>query len=138
MLRKVIAISGRYGDYHNEIQASRKLGYPAYRIASGGSPTLVFTFENKVFCLGAHQHETTGITSSAVTNAHYIAYWEEDSSGATSINGNRGVQGKGAVVAGTCIVGESISMKWITLLLAGVLVLKNYGRKVILLYTSLV
>ena len=31
-----------------------------------------------------------------------------------------------------------ISIKWITLLLAGVLVLKNYEKKVILLYISLV
>ena len=61
--RKVIAISGRYGDYFNKIQASHKLGYPDYRIAHEGSPTLVFTFENKSFCLGAHRRETIGITS---------------------------------------------------------------------------
>ena len=48
-VRKVIAISGRYGDYLNEIQASHKLGYPAYRIAPEGSPTLVFTYDNGVF-----------------------------------------------------------------------------------------
>ena len=49
VLRKVIAISGKYADYVNEIQASHKLGYPAYRIAHGGSPNFVFTYENKVF-----------------------------------------------------------------------------------------
>ena len=37
MARKVIAISGRYGDYFNDIQASHKLGYPAYPI--GGKST---------------------------------------------------------------------------------------------------
>ena len=42
-------INGKYDDYVNEIQASRKLGYPAYRIAPEGCPTLVFTYENKVF-----------------------------------------------------------------------------------------
>ena len=30
MFRKVIAISGKYADYVSEIQASHKLGYPAY------------------------------------------------------------------------------------------------------------
>ena len=51
-LRNVIAISGRYVDYVKEIQASHKLGYPAYRIASERSPTLIFTYENKVFLRG--------------------------------------------------------------------------------------
>ena len=46
VLRNAIAISRKYVDYVKEIQASHKLGYPAYRIAS---PTLVFTYENKVF-----------------------------------------------------------------------------------------
>ena len=134
VLRKVIAISGRYGDYFNEIQASHKLGYPAYRIAPEGSPTVVFTFENKVFCLGAHQHETTGITSSAVTKTHYLAYWKEDSSGAMSIIEEFKVN----VLQERALLESVISIKWITLLLAGVLALKNSGRKVILLYTSLV
>ena len=53
-VRKVIAISGRYDDYFNEIQASHKLEYPAYRIAPEGSPTLLFTYDNGVYCLGAH------------------------------------------------------------------------------------
>ena len=43
VLRKLIVISGKYVDYINEIQASHKLGYPAYRIAPEGSPTFVFT-----------------------------------------------------------------------------------------------
>ena len=62
----MIAISGKYIDYVKEIQSSRKLGYPAYRIASEGSPTLVFTYEHKVVCLGAdHQGATrANITSS--------------------------------------------------------------------------
>ena len=42
VLRK--AISGKYVDYIDEIQASRKLGYPAYRIAPEGTPTFVFTY----------------------------------------------------------------------------------------------
>ena len=54
VLRKVIAISGKYGDYVKEIQASHKLGYPAYRIAPEGSLTFIFMYENKVVCLGAH------------------------------------------------------------------------------------
>ena len=36
------------------------------------------------------------------------------------------------------LLESAISIKWIPLLLAGVLVLKNYGRKVILLYISLI
>ena len=52
--RKVITISGMFGDYFNEIQASHKLVYSAYRIAPDGSPTLLFTHDNKVFCLVAH------------------------------------------------------------------------------------
>ena len=57
MLRKVRATSGKYADYLNKIQASHELGYPAYRIAPEGSPNLVFTYENTVFCLGdQHQH----------------------------------------------------------------------------------
>ena len=38
VLGKVIAISEKYVDYINGIQASHKLGYPAYRIAPEGSP----------------------------------------------------------------------------------------------------
>ena len=53
VLRKVKTISGKYAGYVNEIQASHKLGYPAYRTASEGSPTLVFTYENRVFLLGS-------------------------------------------------------------------------------------
>ena len=41
-LRKVIAISGKYVGYVKEIQASHKLGYPAYRIASERSPTCIY------------------------------------------------------------------------------------------------
>ena len=54
VLRKVISISGKYGDYVKEIQDSHKLGYPTYRITPEASPTFVFMYENKVFCLGAH------------------------------------------------------------------------------------
>ena len=46
---EVITIIGKYGDYVKEIQASHKLWYPAYRIASEGSPTIVFTYENNVY-----------------------------------------------------------------------------------------
>ena len=70
MLRKVIAISENYGDYVKEIQALHKLGYPAYRIASEGSPTLIFTYENNVYCLGAHLNVVDEITSLAVTKTH--------------------------------------------------------------------
>ena len=56
VLRKVIIISGKYGDYITEIQASHMSGYPAYRIASEGSPTLIFTYENNVYCVGAHRN----------------------------------------------------------------------------------
>ena len=45
VLRKVIAISGKYSDYINDIQASQELGYPAYRIAPEGSPTCFFACE---------------------------------------------------------------------------------------------
>ena len=49
VLRKVIVISGKYADYINDIQASQKLEYPAYRIAPEGSSTFIFTYENKCF-----------------------------------------------------------------------------------------
>ena len=42
VLRKVIAISGKCGDYLKEIQASHKLCYPAYRIAAEVSPTYIY------------------------------------------------------------------------------------------------
>ena len=77
MLRKVIAISGKYGDYVKQIQASHKLGYPAYRTAPEGSPTLIFTYENNVYCVGAHLTVTSKLTSLAVTKTHYLAYWRE-------------------------------------------------------------
>ena len=67
VLRKVIAISGKYVDYVKEIQASHKLGYPAYRIASG-------MYENKVFCLGAHHQHLNELTSIDVTRTQYLAY----------------------------------------------------------------
>ena len=53
VLRKVIATSGKYADYLNEIQASHKLGYLAYRIAPEGSPNLIFMYEHRVFLLGS-------------------------------------------------------------------------------------
>ena len=66
---------------------------PAYRIAPVGSPTLVFTYEHKVFCFGAHhQHNFKSITKT-----HYLAYWKVGSSSegnATSIKGDRGIRGK--------------------------------------------
>ena len=52
VVRKVIAISGKLGNYFNEIQASHKVGYPAYRIAPEGSPTFLFTYDNGFFCMG--------------------------------------------------------------------------------------
>ena len=70
VLRKVIAIIGKYVDYVKEIQASQKIGYPAYRIACEGSPTLVFSYENKVFCLGAHHLHMAELTSLAITKGH--------------------------------------------------------------------
>ena len=79
VLRKVIAISGKYVDYIDEIQASHKFGYPAYRIAPEGSPMFVFTYESKVFCLGAHHQHIYEQTPLAVTKTHYLAYWKEDS-----------------------------------------------------------
>ena len=72
---KVIAISGMYGNYVKEIQASHKLGHPAYRIASECSPTLIFTYENNVYCVGAHLNVVDQLTSLAVTKTHYLAYW---------------------------------------------------------------
>ena len=78
VLGKVIAISGKYTDYANEIQASHKLGYPACRIAPEGAPTFVITY--KVFCLGAHKQHIYELTPKAVTKTHYLAYWKEGSS----------------------------------------------------------
>ena len=80
VLRKVIAISGKY--------ASHKLGYPAHRIVSEGSPTFVFTYENKFICLGAHHQHPDELTSIAVTKTHHLAYWKEDSSSGGSSGGN--------------------------------------------------
>ena len=74
---KAIAISGRYADYIDEIQASHKLGCPAYRIAPEGSLTFVFTSENNVFCLVAHHQHIYELTSNSF---EYLAYWKEDSS----------------------------------------------------------
>ena len=71
MLRNVIVLSGKYGDYVKEIQASQKLGYPAYRIAAEGSPSLIFTFENNIYCLGAHRSVVN-----MLTKMHYLAYWK--------------------------------------------------------------
>ena len=49
VLRKVIIISGKYGDYVKEIQASHMLGYPAYRIASE-APRTLFTYQCPTKC----------------------------------------------------------------------------------------
>ena len=73
------------------------MGYPAYRIASEVSPTFVFTYENKFFCLGAHHQHLDELTSIAVTKTYCFAYWKDGSSSggnATSIKGDRGIQGK--------------------------------------------
>ena len=135
VLRKVIAIRGRYGDYLEEIQASHKLGYPAYRISPEGSPTFVFTFENKVFCSGALQLETTGISSLTVTKAHYLAHWKEE---LRQLKAIEELKVNVLLLLERALLESVISIKWITLLRAGILALRNYGRKVILLYTSLV
>ena len=100
VLRKVIAVSGMYVDYINEIQASHKLGYPAYWIASEGSPTLVFTYENT--CLGAHHQQLDDLSKVAVTKAHSLAaYWN-----AASIKGDRGIRDKRGA---TCEAGPNRS-----------------------------
>ena len=53
VVRKVIITSGKYVDYPDEIQVSHKLGYSVYRIApDNNSPTLIFTYEERVFLLG--------------------------------------------------------------------------------------
>ena len=77
VLRKMIIIIGKSSDFVKEIQASHELGYPAYRIASEGSPTLIFTYENNVYCVGAHRNVVDELTSLAVTKTHYLAYWKE-------------------------------------------------------------
>ena len=78
VLRKVIEINGKYTDYINEIQASHKLGYPAYRVASEGSPTLVFTYENSFFCLGAHHQHLDDLFKVAVTKTQRVIKVYED------------------------------------------------------------
>ena len=108
MLRKVIAISGKYADYVNEIRSSHKLECPAYRIASEGSPGFVFTHENKVFCLGAHHQNLNERTSIDVMKTHCLACWKEDSSSGgnvTSIKGDRGIQGKRGATGGAGPIG---------------------------------
>ena len=55
------------GDYVKEIQASHKLGYPAYRISSECSPTLIFTYENTAYCLRVCCGVVDWLTSLAVT-----------------------------------------------------------------------
>ena len=108
MLRKVISISGNYGDYIKKIQASHKLRYPAYRIAPEGSPTFVFTYENKLFCLGTLPQHIYRLTPLAVTKTHYLAYWKEDSSrggNTTSIKSDRGMQGNRGAICGAGPIG---------------------------------
>ena len=99
---KVIAVSGKYGDYVKEIQASHNLGYPAYRIASEGSPTFVFTYENKVFCFGAHRQHIYVLTPLAGTKTHYLAY---SGSGGNATSINRGMQGKLGATGGSGPIG---------------------------------
>ena len=107
VLREVIAISGKYDDYIKEIQASHKLGYPAYRIAYEGSTNFLFSYGNKVFFLGAHLQHVDELTSISVTKTHYLAYWKEDSTGGNviSIKGDRGIQGKRRATGGAGPIG---------------------------------
>ena len=47
--------------------------------------------------MGAHHQHIYELTPQAVTKTYYLAYWKEDSSSggnATSIKGDRGIQGK--------------------------------------------
>ena len=92
MLRKVIATSGNYPGYLNEIQASRKLGYPAYRMISEGSPTLVFTYENRVVCLKAHHQHLDDLTKIAITKTHC-----RGKRGATGVRGDISPFGRAGV-----------------------------------------
>ena len=86
--------SGKYADYVNEIHVSHKLGYPAYRIAPEGSPTFVFTYENKVFYLGAHQQHIYELTPKVITKTLYLSYWKEGSCSSVGIAAlNIGVAG---------------------------------------------
>ena len=92
----------------SEMQASHKLGYPTYRIAREGSPTFVFTYENKVFCLGAHHQHIYKLTLLAVTKTHYLTYCKEDScseGNTTLIKGDRGIQGKRGATGGAGPIG---------------------------------
>ena len=90
--------SGRYIDYINEIRTSHKLGDAAYRIApDNNSPTLILTYNQRVFCLGSKSTIVHEIGSEAITKENYLPYWKEGTRGVdniTKFRGNRGIRGE--------------------------------------------
>ena len=96
-VRKVIVTGGNYVDYFNEIQTSPKLGFQAYRIAPEKSSPLLFTYEQRDFCLGPRGQMVHEVGPEAVMTTNYLVYWKEgteDDNNITAIKGGRGIQGK--------------------------------------------
>ena len=86
--------SNKYVDYVNGVQTSHKLGYPAYRIASDNSPTLIFRCEQKGCFLGAHHHEVHEVGREDITKTNYLAHWKGRGGDITATKGDKGIRGK--------------------------------------------
>ena len=72
----MIVKSGKYVDYFNEIPTSHKLGYPADRIAPDiNSPSLMFAYEQILFCLGDHGTIVHMIGSDDITEKGINSYF---------------------------------------------------------------
>ena len=118
VVKKVIVRSGKYIDYSQKIQTSIKLGFQPYRIDTDEqqSASLVYAYNNQVWCLGSAGKVAEQITQETITKKNYLAYWvqgdisegdgviaikgeqgrrgEQGSSGGRGQTGSQGVQGK--------------------------------------------
>lgn len=94
-VRKVIVTSGKYSTYHDEIRDSIELGFIPYRIAKEKSPTYLFVFNNKIWCIGSKGSEVELVSDEVITKTLYLAYWKIGTQGdtVTAIEGPRGKRG---------------------------------------------
>ena len=76
VVRKVIISSGKFIDYYNEIVASHRLGFPAYRYKVDiDASALLISFNSRAFHLTSQKRDLNDVSTETVTEEAHLAYW---------------------------------------------------------------
>ena len=75
-MKKVIITSGKFIDYYNEIVATHRLGFPAYRNKVDiDASALLISFNSRLLQLRSHKRDLNEISNETVTVESHLAYW---------------------------------------------------------------